>query len=301
MKQLANCPICASSRVAFAFNAPTTRGLDDAQWSIFECTDCSHQFVNPQPTRQELQSYYSADYEAYDPTHGSSASDDEELRRAKASGKIRHIPLPSGMRVLDVGSGGGWFLRICKKLGAIEQGVELSKHAAEMARNQGLRVFQGSLDEYLAQAPSPPQFDIITANHVVEHLPDPVETLRIMKSLVAPGGFIWISVPNAAYPLCRALKGRWHSSDFPYHLMQFSPASMTQAGHRAGLKVRRQTTESLPRVVAGSLRQYLRFRFLVPQHFTERLAPMNVLARWYAQRSDANVNGEAILTEFVAA
>jgi hypothetical protein len=122
----------------------------------------------------------------------------------------------------------------------------------------------------------------------------------MMKGLLAPGGFIWIAVPNAAYPLCRALKGRWYSSDLPYHLMQFSPASMTAAGQRAGLKVRRQTTESLPRLVAGSLRQYLRIKFLVPQRLTERLAPMNAMARWYARRNDAHLNGEAIITEFVA-
>ncbi len=113
-----------------------------------------------------------------------------------------------------------------------------SKGRAEQARSgdgqeQGLRVFQGSLDEYIAQARNRPQFDIITANHVVEHLAEPVESLRMMKGLLAPGGFIWISVPNGAYPLCRALKGRWHSSDLPYHLMQFSPASMTKAGHQA--------------------------------------------------------------------
>ncbi len=286
--------------MSLAYSAPTTRGLDQRQWSVCECGDCSHQFINPQPTREELEPYYHAQYEAYDPTHGANASDEEEVKRARISGRFRHVPVPTGLRVLDVGSGGGWFLRICKQLGATEQGVELSKHAAEMARSQGLRVFQGSLDEYVAQVSGRPQFDIITANHVVEHLQDPVATLRMMKGLLAPGGFIWISVPNAAYPLCRALKGRWHSSDLPYHLMQFSPASMTAAGHQAGLKVRRQATESLPRIVAGSLRHYLRFRFFVPQRLTERLTPINALAKWYAQRKDASVNGEAILTEFVA-
>lgn len=43
-----------------------------------------------------------------------------------------------------------------------------------------------------------------------------------MKALLAPGGFIWIAVPNASYPPSKSLKGRWHSADPPYHLMQFS-------------------------------------------------------------------------------
>ncbi len=175
LKQLTNCPICDSSQISFAFSAPTTRGLDPLRWSICECAGCTHQFINPQPTRQELESYYSADYEAYDPTHGSNASDEEEVSRANDRGEIRHIPVPRGLRILDVGSGGGWFLRICKKLGASEQGVELSKHAAEMAQEQGLRVFQGSLDEYIAQARNRP------------HAPLPGDWRRGRKTCVSSG------------------------------------------------------------------------------------------------------------------
>ena len=50
--------------------------------------------------------------------------------------------------------------------------------------------------------------DVITAYHVVKHLPDPVKTLSIMKRFVAPGGYLWIAVPNAGNPICRALKDR---------------------------------------------------------------------------------------------
>lgn len=298
---MTKCPICSSARLALAFTAPTNRGLDQRQWSVFECGDCSHQLVNPQPSWQELEFYYNTQYPAYDPMHGSQLSDEQEVERAKRTGTIRHIPLPTGLRLLDVGCGGGWFLRVCKELGAIEQGVEPSEYAAGMTQKQGLRVFHGTLEMYIEQAPTGTQFDVITANHVVEHLPDPVKTLRVMKRLLAPGGYVWIAVPNAAYPICRALKGKWHSSDLPYHLMHFTPESMTEAGRRAGLSVRRQTTVSWPQHVAESIRLFLRFRCFLPRRLTAHLGYIiDPMAQRYARSVDLKVIGEGLLTEFVA-
>jgi predicted SAM-dependent methyltransferase len=134
----------------------------------------------------------------------------------------------------------------------------------------------------------------------VEHVPDPVKTLHVMKQLLAPGGFLWIAVPNAGYPICRKLKGLWHSSDLPYHLMHFTPASITEAGRRAGLKVRRQTTESIPHFVSASIAQYLRYKYMLPRRLTQKLGVLDAISVWYARRVDAKGVGEAIMTEFIA-
>jgi 2-polyprenyl-3-methyl-5-hydroxy-6-metoxy-1,4-benzoquinol methylase len=216
MKDLTGCPICASSNFSVAFSAPTTRGLDQRLWSVAECKTCGHQFMNPQAEWADLKPYYNSAYDAYNPMHGSQASDDREIERAKRTGVFRHIPLPNGKRLLDVGCGAGRFLRISQSLGAIVQGVEPSEYAATLAQKHGLRVFHGTLESYAAQASAGTQFDVITANQVLEHVPEPVETLRVMKRLLARGGFVWIAVPNASYPICRALKGLWHSTDLPY-------------------------------------------------------------------------------------
>jgi predicted SAM-dependent methyltransferase len=136
---------------------------------------------------------------------------------------------------------------------------------------------------------------------VIEHVPNPVETLATMKKLLAPSGIIWISVPNAAYPVSKALKGRWHSSDLPYHLMHFSPQSMAMTGQAAGLNVRHQTTDSMPKAVAASLGQYLRHRWFLPGRITKNAGVLPIVSEWYARRADEKKKGEAIITEFVAA
>jgi 2-polyprenyl-3-methyl-5-hydroxy-6-metoxy-1,4-benzoquinol methylase len=299
VKTIKFCPVCGSSDAELAYSAPTTRGQDRKLWIVFECRDCGHQYLNPQPTWEELEPYYNSGYDPYDPMHDSEADDDQEIEKAQKLRLFRHIPLPTEKRLLDVGCGAGRFLRLAKKLGAFEQGVEPNEYAASVAQKQGLNVFHGTLEEFARGVGSIAKFDVITANHVVEHVPDPVATLRAMKQLLAPHGFIWIAVPNAAYPVGRALRGRWHSADLPYHLMQFTPRSMIRAGERAGLVLRHQETESIPRIVESSLGQYFRYKWMLPRRLTQPTGINRLFSHWFAKRMDARVNGEAILSEFV--
>ena len=103
------------------------------------------------------------------------------------------------------------------------------------------------------------QFDLITANHVLEHTPDPVRTLGVMKGLLAPGGKIWIAVPNSDCTFSRRLRSRWYSLDVPFHLMQFTMESLSKAGDLAGLKILSVRTYLPPgldgRLAAGAVEE----------------------------------------------
>ncbi|TPQ27237.1 hypothetical protein C2U70_30885 [Bradyrhizobium guangdongense] len=253
--------------------------------------------MNPQPSWEELQPYYDHNYSAYRPTHDAAADDTSVVKEARRTGQFRDIPLRPKMRILDVGCGGGYFLHIMKILGATTKGIEPSPHGARAAKQRGIEVFNGMLEDFAKTTSE--RFDVITAHHVLEHAPDPIETLQTMKQLLAPGGVVWIEVPNAGYTLARACRGYWHSTDLPFHLMQFTPKSVALAGKRAGLEVQYQKSESKPENVAASMRLYLRFRWMIPLRVADHIWPIQPLSKIYAKRVDASLNGESVITQFV--
>jgi 2-polyprenyl-3-methyl-5-hydroxy-6-metoxy-1,4-benzoquinol methylase len=245
--------------------------------------------MDPQPTWEELAEFYTSSYGAYDPSYGVGEDESAVVEKALETRKFRQVTIQPGMRVLDVGCGGGSFLRIARRMGAIVKGVEPSSIAAARTRAQGIDVFEGTLDQYVETEGDKGEFDLITASHVLEHVPRPVDTLRQMKSLLAPGGQICISVPNAANPFARTLKGRWFNADLPLHLMQFTPRSLEEASRHAGLKAVRRCTSNWMPGMWGSVLLFLRVYLLIPRKLSSRfkwlersMAPR--LANWLDRR-----------------
>lgn len=291
------CPICGSSRISLKFNGFTNRNPADGKvWPVFGCDECGHGFINPQPDAETLNEYYSSTYEAYDESHGSEGDDASVVDAAIRSGEFRHIPIPKGKRVLDFGCGGGFFLRICRELGADVQGIEPSPHGAEITREQAIPVFEGSLESFLV-AHGDERFDVITSNHVIEHVPDPVSTLAGLRRLLAPGGIMTIAVPNATSTFAKELGSEWYSVDLPFHLHQFSASSLRMAANRAGLEIQDLGTTSLPSSTRASLQLLLRRKYGIPQRLTQRL-PLRRYSERLATRQDAEARGEALLARF---
>ncbi len=292
MRTLLTCPACGSNKIHYSYTGRTGRIKEENVWTLDACEECDHEFMNPQPTWEELGRYYSPDYSPYEASTAEE-EDDEVVARARQTSEFRHLRIKAGDRLLDVGCGGGYYLRIVRRMGVEAEGIEPSAYAADVARQTGLPIFCGTLEEYVARAPEK-RFDVITSNHVLEHVPEPVETLEAMRRVLAPGGLIWISVPNAQCQACRTLRDRWHSTDLPFHLMQFSPESLRRSGERSGLRVRSLTSYSLPSATAESIRTILRRRYAVPARLTAKIGLIDhYLAPRYARRIDARDAWEA--------
>jgi SAM-dependent methyltransferase len=295
MDDLTACPVCLATDLRSRYSGRTTRNPSDpAHWNVTECGECGVGFLNPRPTWEELEPYYSAQYAAYGHSHGAKTSDEEAVIAAHGIGTFRHISIPDGKRVLDVGCGGGYFLRICAKLGATVQGIEPSPIAAKEARSQGIPVFNGMIDTFETDE----RFDVITANQVLEHVPDPVAVLAKMRALLAPGGMIWLAVPNADCRWAKALGWRWDGADLPYHLLHFGPQAMETVAKRASLSVQRLYTNSQPSVVAFSLRTYLRNRYFVPKKLSALIITPGLVSNM-GRRMDAAGAGDTLIAELV--
>ena len=295
MKDLDSCPVCHNANLAIAYSGKSLRvASEDEIWTVAKCRNCQHGFLNPQPEWEDIEHYYDDSYGAYDTSHGSTEEDTDVVAKALKEGQFRHLKLPiKGKKILDVGTGGGFFLRICSSLGAQVQGVEPSAVAAEIVREQGIEVFHGMLDDFDSEE----RFDIITANQVLEHTSDPVTTLAKMRSLLAEGGKIWIAVPNADCVWAKVLRSRWDGADLPYHLMQFTPSSLEIAAKNAGLAVEDMRTISVPWITRHSIRKTMREYLKMPTPVSGVLVPLS-LATAIGKSMDRRCAGDNLIVEF---
>lgn len=137
-------------------------------------------------------------------------------------------------RYLDVGCGSGGALGVAKALGWKVTGIEVDEAAAAKARRYTHEIHVGDV---LTAPYASAAFDVVTASHVLEHLPDPVATIRRMLDWLAPDGLLIVEVPNAGGLGARVFGKAWSGLELPRHLCQFSPETLTQAVEKAGGRV----------------------------------------------------------------
>jgi 2-polyprenyl-3-methyl-5-hydroxy-6-metoxy-1,4-benzoquinol methylase len=155
------------------------------------------------------------------------------LRRAAADASIRYLRAVSNGRVLDVGCGSGEWLATMRELGWAVDGLDFDANAVRIARQTGLNVRCGALEE---QGYADGAFDAVTLNHVVEHLPDPIATLRECARVLKKGGNLVLATPNIASLSHKIYKNDWRGLEPPRHLHIFSPAAMRKALELAGFR-----------------------------------------------------------------
>jgi SAM-dependent methyltransferase len=192
------CAICGVDDAEVLF----TKGDLTADITNVVCRRCGLVYMNPRPTIAEYRQFHVEDFlrERHGLTDAAQVAPKikgSDVRIKSAVADFVVPALPRGARVLDVGCGFGTLLHLFKeRLGAQAQGIELATVDVAAAKQfYGLDLFHGSLEEF-AEARRGEQFDCIALHHTFEHLPDPRGALRLMKGLLAPGGILYIGVPN---------------------------------------------------------------------------------------------------------
>jgi len=137
-------------------------------------------------------------------------------------------------KLLDVGCGGGGLMQRLIHQGWDVTGIEPDPSAADQARRLGLKVIDGTVETALTQSD---QFEAVTMQHVLEHLPNPLATLKSISSHMATAGRLHITTPNHR-SLCQSLlKDRWLGWDAPRHLYIFDARSVKKIVEAAGFRI----------------------------------------------------------------
>ncbi len=262
------CPVCRSRESRPVFDAPDRLHGVAGRFSYVACRGCGLTFMNPQVVPEDIGALYPTDYAPHAPT----AAPRDPARptpapRKKRSGIANAFDVfftneklsPEILRerkqdstLLDVGCGNGRFLhKVRERHGYHVSGVDLSPLAVQAAQaSYGLDVFQGVLED--ARFPDA-RFDVVTAWWYLEHVPDPLATLREITRILKPGGHLVFAVPNTRSAVAWLFGSRWYHLDCPRHLALYAPEPVKRIVQAAGLETRSITFDKTPWGLVGSL------------------------------------------------
>jgi SAM-dependent methyltransferase len=230
-------------------------------FEVVGCAACGLAFTEPRLGPDDFATYYPDEYSAYVPRARMRASspglllDRLRLETIVRYGPYREVWKRGPGKLLDVGCSTGDIAAVFAKHGWDAYGVEPSEVAARHARDCGVDVHHGTLDD----APwADDSFDAVIFNHSLEHIDDPAAALARAARLVRPGGLVAIAVPNFGSWHRRRFGSAWFQLDLPRHLQHFDRDSLGALVRAAGLRPTAISAASMRPSLLGSL-QYRRY------------------------------------------
>lgn len=177
------CPFCGEL-AAYIYNM--------GEYPIFQCTSCRTGFVHPMPDKKTLRKLY----DGFLPN----LNVNELPRMLKAASSFfQQIDLEKGsnLKMLDIGSGGGFFCRAFEALGyGTATYVDLDPQSCRFAREELEIERVYNVDAMELHGITKQTYDFMYCRHVIEHLPDPTAFLLRMINALSEKGIFVVQFPN---------------------------------------------------------------------------------------------------------
>lgn len=155
---------------------------------------------------------------------------------------VERFVVLSGLRVLDVGCGGGILSEALAERGASVLGIDLAESALQAAEaHRAGQAVEYRLESSRETAARGEVFDVVTCMEMLEHVADPAAVLRDIHVLLKPGGWAFFSTINRTF---KARLGAVYAAEYLLHLVPqgthqydwfIKPAELSRMAERAGL------------------------------------------------------------------
>jgi SAM-dependent methyltransferase len=239
----AACSVCSS---AGPFSSPLSAG----RFRVFACPECGVVFLFPQPSSEQLNSFYDEKYYGKGRRKFAAALEATIATLTLLKWKRLRPLLGTDGRLLDVGCGRGTLVRLARAAGFEAYGLERPFPGAPFLPH----VFYRELTE--CGFPEG-HFQTVVIWHVLEHLPNPLEALQEIHRLLRPGGWLSVAVPNFGGAQARASGADWFHLDLPRHFWHFEPSALQGLLERSGFRVVRWATLSVEYDWFGTLQSWM--------------------------------------------
>jgi len=215
-------------------------------YDYFECLDCGAVQLHPFPSAELLKTLYEEQY-VHAGHYGDDAERHNRIRRQVFNWLADRITKLCSAEepVMEIGAGWGGLAEILLSRGIAYEGWELSADAVAAARERGLPIRFGTIEDAREAGA---QATVVVSCAVYEHLSNQLEFLISAKEILQPGGYLVLQCPSAGLParvsrwLSRILPHRDLPSVFgslapPWHVLLPTPASVRAQASQAGLAV----------------------------------------------------------------
>ncbi|HXB39600.1 MAG TPA: class I SAM-dependent methyltransferase [Bacteroidia bacterium] len=240
MKEITNCIICGSAEKE-TFLICKDHTVSQKDFEIKRCKSCGFKYTSPRPNDEDLGQYYKAEsYISHSDTKKGLINTLYHWARSytlikKLQLVMHYTGLKKG-KILDYGAGTGAFLDTCKKNGWDASGIEPDADARKVMKEKfNLSIYPDFKDAMIQNALY--EFDVITAWHVLEHVPDLKETINILKGSLKQKAKLIIALPNPSSFDASVYKENWAAYDVPRHLWHFTPANIERLMKDQGFKL----------------------------------------------------------------
>ncbi len=235
---IANCPVCGCDKSELYIECEDYFATKE-KFDLCRCTKCGFVFTQDFPSDKFIGKYYDAPgYVSHSDTRKGLVNSLYHIARKFAlKSKANIVQKSTGKhrgKLLEIGSGTGYFLNEMKKRKWIVTGIEKSDSACQYAKNKFDLDCQDSV--YLYDIPADTK-DAVVMWHVLEHLERLNRVMDRIHEILKSDGTAIIAVPNA--DSCDALHYQkyWAAYDVPRHLWHFSPDNFTLLANRHHFEV----------------------------------------------------------------
>jgi ubiquinone/menaquinone biosynthesis C-methylase UbiE len=247
------CPLCDDDNAKVLFRRPDlAHRVSDVAFPVVRCRSCTTVYVNPRPTKEEIQSYYPREF--YEITDKESVL---EQKRSQLQAKFELVKHMESGTLLDIGCGKGEFLYFMQRKGWRGKGVEFSSKPPNIFKQD---IFYGELKN--ADYPDD-SFNLVTMWALLEHVYDPLWTLKEVNRILAPSGRVVLLVTNFDSLPSRFMR----HDDIPRHVTLFSKKTITKMLISAGFEIQHYVFSQ--DIFSGSVRGVM--NYLVKLAFGEKL------------------------------
>lgn len=220
LKEERNCPVCNSINSSIIF--------DKSASTYVKCNECTMVYLNPILNPRAIIEYYNNLNTGQGDTVSTESRFYTEIYTMGLD-SIEEYKKQAG-NILDIGCSTGFFLDIAKGKGWRTTGIELGIDEAAKAEAKGHKLFKKTIDNLDPQE----KFDAITMWDVLEHIPNGIDQLSMIKDHLNEKGILFLQIPNSDALAAKIMRGACRMFDGLEHTNLYNPKTIAILAMKTG-------------------------------------------------------------------